>query len=398
LKVLYLHSCPHKGGSQTSLLNLITSFPAGSVEPLVCCPRGSAQKMFEAANIPVMTVEGIPTFCNERTAPFSGITFLKIYRAFFNKYKTSFLSAIDQFKPDIIHLNDCHLLAPLKLAKSQGQKVIVHARFTLSHSPAWAWKYQTATLRSLADKVIAIDKSVLRTLGDQPNAAIIYNPLASAAPLDFLNIKKKDIKGFSETNPMKIGFVSLFYLRKGVLDLLEAARILKERKDILFLFAGSNGRPASFHNSLLGKTCHFLGVAPDVEKIMNRFIAEWNLENVRLSGFVNDVPTLMESLDLLAFPSWLDSIPRSVYEAGLFAIPSVVSLENKVEDIVCDGHNGFIVPEKRPDILARIFVKLAENPKLLRAMGENAQIQFARQFSGEQSAQSVLNIYKEVMS
>lgn len=397
LKVLFLHSCPHKGGSQTSLRNLITSFPSGAVEPLVCCPPGSAQKSFESVGIPVNSVEGIPTFTNGRTVEMSGLKMWRLARSFSRGYRKTFLETLDSFNPDIVHLNDCNLLGPLKLAKAEGKKVVVHARFTLSESPRWAWSHQTKTLRGYADKIIAIDGSVLRTLGEQPKATVVYNPLAPGDLLPTGSKKNKRGDSFSAENPMIVGFVSLFYPYKGVFELLEAARALQARKDVRFLLAGANGRPPAFYSSFFGWACDLFGVAPDVEKRMRAIISEWKLDNVILSGFVEDVPSFMKSLDVLVFPSRLDAVPRSVYEAGLFGVPSIVAMEHKVEDIVRDGQNGFIIPERSSEALVRALLRLKEDRGSLARLGANAQKQFSEQFAGERSALEVLQVYREVL-
>lgn len=397
MKVLYLHACPNKGGSQTSLRNLISSFPQGTIEPLICCPAGSAYASFESADIPLKVVEGIPTFTNGRTIEMSGLNLWRLARAFSRGYQEAFLDALDSFAPNIVHLNDCNLLGPLKLAKSQGKRVIIHARFTLSESPGWAWRHQTKTLRRFADKIIAIDGSVLRTLGVQPNATVVYNPLAPKAELEIGEMRGPRTEPFSALNPMNVGFVSLFYPYKGVFELLEAARSLKERKDIVFNIAGGNGRPSSFYHSSFGKACDLLGVAPNVEKRMKSLISEWKLDNIKLSNFVNDVPSFMKSLDVLVFPSRLDAVPRSVYEAGLFGVPSVVAMEHRVEDIVRDGYNGLIIPERSAKKLVTALLRLKEDRKLLTILGANAQKQFTEQFAGERSAQETLRVYREVL-
>lgn len=398
MRVLYLEACPNKGGSQTSLRNLVTSFPPGEVDPLVCCPAGSAHGVFESADIPVRAVEGIPTFTNGRTVEMSGLGLWRLSRAFKRGYEEVFSGIIDTFKPDIVHLNDCNLLRPLKLAKSKGKKVVVHARFTLAETPRWAWRHQTGVLRRYADRVVAIDGSVLRTLGDQPNAIVVYNPLApGAAPVGTEEPATR--RGpYSGSNPMRVGFVSLFYPYKGVYELLEAARALKGREDVRFLLAGANGRPPSFYRSPFGRACDLLGVAPDVERRMRTLAARWNLDNVDFLGFVDDAHSFMKSLDVLVFPSRLDAVPRSVYEAGLFGVPSIVAMEHRVEDIVRDGSNGLIIPERNPKALAEGILRLKEDRDLLALLGENARKQFADQFSGERSARAVLQVYREVLA
>ena len=73
LKVLYLHACPTRGGSSTSLRNLIAAFLPGTVDPLVLCPEGSAQDLFRTSGIPAETLPRLPEFSNLRAKPMRGL-------------------------------------------------------------------------------------------------------------------------------------------------------------------------------------------------------------------------------------------------------------------------------------------------------------------------------------
>jgi len=400
MRVLYLHHCPNRGGSSTSLRNLIRSFPIGSVEPLICCPRGSAKILFESSQIPVIEIESMPTFDNPRAMPLKGLNLLRLFRAFKSEYKRTLLNTMESFKPDIVHFNECILLKPMQLAKSKGYRTVIHARITLSENPRWAWKYQTRKLGEFADRIIAIDQSVLRTLGEQTKATVVYNPVNNIQYSHSTNpeVNLNDVRPYSDDNPLRVGFVSLFYAFKGVFEILEVAKKLKNRKDICFIFAGSNGRPASFYSSPIGRLCHFCRLAPDIEKQMKRLIKKWSLGNVQILGFVEDVPQLMKTLDVLVFPSKLDAVPRSVFEAGYWGVPSIVSMEHKTEDIINDGRNGLIIPEGDTDALLEAILQFKKNPSLKKRLGSAAQKDFADKFNSKKSAERVLEIYRELIA
>ena len=387
LKVLYLHACPTRGGSSTSLRNLIAAFPPGTVDPLVLCPEGSAQDLFRTSGIPAETLPRLPEFSNLRAKPMRGLQSLRMLFHLRRGYEPPLRQALDRFRPHLVHLNDSTLLHPLGVVRSQGYRTVLHARSTLSETPRWAWTYQTDRMRREADSILAIDESVLRTLGDQPRARVVYNPVfTEPIPTSPEHVP-------SPEGALRVGFVSLFHDFKGVWELLEAARILRDRKDVTFLFAGGNGRPASFYRSPGGRLCDLLGLAPDTERRMKAFVAENRLTHVTIRGFVEDVPELLRTVDLLAFPSRLDAIPRSVFEAGALGIPSVVALVHRVDDIVRDGVNALVVPERDPQALAEAILRAAQNRPLLQALGQRAREQYREQFSARRSAEAVLRAY-----
>jgi glycosyltransferase involved in cell wall biosynthesis len=185
---------------------------------------------------------------------------------------------------------------------------------------------------------------------------------------------------------------------KGIWDLLSAAHLLKDRQDIQFHIYGGNSRSDAFLRSWVGTACSTLGLAQDIEGQARTFVARHGLEKtVNLLGNVTPDASLFRSSDILAFPSHLNGIGRSVFEAGVFGVPSVVAMRDPVQDIVEDGVTGLIVKPRNPVELANAIGRLADDAGLRRRLGENARRKYSVQFDPERIGKQMVSIYRNVL-
>lgn len=80
---------------------------------------------------------------------------------------------------------------------------------------------------------------------------------------------------------------------------------------------------------------------------------------------------LYRSADAFAFPTLVEGMPLVVLEAMACGLPVVVTA-NGPADIVRDGVDGFIIPERDADALCERLDRLYRQPDLCRQMGLNA--------------------------
>jgi glycosyltransferase involved in cell wall biosynthesis len=257
-------------------------------------------------------------------------------------------------------------------------------------------RVSAALARRYVDRVIAIDESVRRSLGGLPNVDVIYNPYPAPDPAG----READERGLTgATATVRVTYLTGLLAFKGIWDLLEAARLLRDRHDIEFLVAGENSRPDSFHRSLGGRLAHLFGFAPDVEGAVRAWVERHRLgTTVRLLGQVDRVEAVLRQSDILAFPSHLNGPGRAVFEAGVHGIPAIVALKDRVEDVVEDGVTGLIVPPRDPRRLADAILRLADDPALRRRLGSAARSRYAAQFEPAAAAARILEVYRELIS
>jgi len=66
-------------------------------------------------------------------------------------------------------------------------------------------------------------------------------------------------------------------------------------------------------------------------------------------------------------------------------------------EVVRDGENGFLVPAKDSDALAKAMRMLLENPVLRMRMGSRGREIVAREFSAGQISKETLAVYRELL-
>jgi glycosyltransferase involved in cell wall biosynthesis len=399
IKVLYVHHIgASKGGSTNSLKYLIQSFPEGAVEALIVSPPGPAAEELKKSGAQWRPTPGVSLYCSVPGAPLAGTRLLDLGRVLWQtRYYSDIERAISEFQPDLVHFNEFGMLhAARRVKRKFGLPTVMHARGPIEFPVKVLHDIAASLSNRYIDCFLAIDGSTKHSLRWTKRCEIVYNPIPKAL-LD----SSKSLTVKRRGTDTRVTFLSGLRPVKGVWDLAEAARILakKGRKDILFLIGGGDSRPASFHKSLKGRLVTKLGFAREVEAPLKAFIQANRLEStVQLLGYVDDIKTLLlERTDILAFPSHLNGPARSVFEAGIFGIPSIVTMRDKKEDVVEDGVTGLICPERNPQALAEAIEKLADDPDWCRTMGETAKEKYRMQFAPERAASKTLEIYHDLL-
>jgi glycosyltransferase involved in cell wall biosynthesis len=390
LRVLYVSHTGAAGGCNGSLRHLIANLPAGVVDAHVACPDGPASAAFAAAGATVHRIPGTAMLMSIHGVPMRGARLLDLLRtAWHSQYGWSMRRLIRDIRPDLVHLNERGMFQAACIADAEGLPVVLHSRSVTDRSARWISRFSSWWIRRYVDRVISIDQSVQYSQRGIADSVVIYNPLDVSA-----------VAGQDMPNPVD-GVVRVTYLTgllrfKGIWDLMEAARLLRDRSDIVFQVAGANSRPPAFHRSFVGRVSHRFGMAQDVEGPLRSFVRQHDLRQVRLLGHVDNLEGLLRETDILVFPSHLNGPGRSVFEAGARGIPSVVALEDRIEDIIEDGITGLIVRPHDPSHLCAAIARLADDPQLRARLGEGARAKYLPQFAPMQIGQQVFALYLDI--
>lgn len=399
IKVLYVHHEGTVGGSSNSLRFLIQSLDPMSVSPMVLSPPGSAFDAFAKAGIEVSSIAGVPSFAGTVSHALRGKRYLTLPREWTKiKAGQSLRTHIKSFQPDVVHLNESSLIQSAKIANSMGIPVVMHARSVHHYANPRINKLLASRIDKYVDMLLPIDGSVKQSIKGVHNSSIVYNPVAPVTSYDRISSDNSENSLADGTSSgVYITFLAGLRDSKGIWDLLEAATLLKDQ-DIILQIAGSNARPPEYYRSVRGRLAKAAGVLPDFESQMHAYIKENGLERmIDMLGHVQDINELFNKTDILVFPSHLNGPGRSVFEAGIRGIPSVLALRDKVEDIVEHGKTGLVVPQSDPRALAEAILKLSEDKALRESMGLNAQKKYRVIFDPDRIADQVYNIYRQVV-
>lgn len=161
----------------------------------------------------------------------------------------------------------------------------------------------------------------------------------------------------SSSYPKEINFFMLSRLlkSKGVIEYLEAAKVLKKRYP-------------SVQFSLLGKYETSMQDAVNKEYIES-FINEGIIKRY---DETSDVRPFYNNCSVYVLPSYREGTPRTVLEAMAMKRPIITTDTNGCRDTVEDGINGFLVPIMNVEALVDKMEKFILQPKLIESFGRES--------------------------
>jgi glycosyltransferase involved in cell wall biosynthesis len=257
--------------------------------------------------------------------------------------------------------------------RARGCSVVIHAHG--GNMQTWLTTPWRRTVLRLAlrpaHRVVAVwtaGLEALRAVLPDERVALIDNGVPMDAHLD----------PEPAHEPPRILYVGLLTPRKGVLDLLAASRLLRER--------------GVAHELLL------LGGTPDEGPAAEAEVRAGLDDAVRLLGTrpPEEMPAEFAAADIFCLPSWWEAMPLSVLEAMAAGLPVVATDVGDIRRAVADGDTGFVVPTQDPEKLAAALEPLLTDPELRRRMGAAGRARVAERFSVSVTAAQVSSLYADL--
>lgn len=172
-------------------------------------------------------------------------------------------------------------------------------------------------------------------------------------------------------------FVGRMLRPKGVLDIVEAARVLRQRGTRVRLFLVGTPDPLN------------------PESLTESDLVGWQAEGLlEWSGFRDDIAALWGQAHIALLPSYREGFPKSLLEAAACGRPMVASDVPGCRDIVLHGSTGLLVPLKNGVALADAIQTLVDDPALRRRMGANARTLVETEFSNRRIGDQMQALYR----
>jgi len=115
--------------------------------------------------------------------------------------------------------------------------------------------------------------------------------------------------------------------------------------------------------------------------------------NVRLLGRRSDVPDVLASLDVFAFPSLYEGLCLAVIEAQAAGVPVVATAVGGIKETVVDGETGLLVPARDPEALAAAIRWLLEHPTEAGRLADEARRRAVERYSLQRMIDETLALY-----
>lgn len=366
IPILYLHEHGEISGGENSLLILWERLDRSRFQPILAapCPSPFADR---ARSLGV----------DVRAMSFPRL------RGMMGLAGTNIILGIRRLVRDekvrIIHGNTprTNLLGSLAVLGT-GCRVVWHER-TL---PEAEWDVDR-WLRFLPDRIICNSAAVEERFRGEGKAVVILNgvPLDRFRPREGSAVLRGAL-GIG-TSDVLVGIVGNFTPVKGHDIFIHAASCLATRgRTIRFwivggeTFAGNQGRGAT-----LRALVNDLGLEKCVQFLDHR----------------DDMSAVMDALDILAVPSYMEACSRAILEAMAAGKPVVATNVGGNPELVKDSETGVLVAPRDADALAEAIMRLAEDPHLRRRMGAAARTRAESDFSAVRQVGQTQALYEDVL-
>ncbi len=210
----------------------------------------------------------------------------------------------------------------------------------------------------LADLIVANSESTKRSLLknapwlNPERIQVIYNGIN---PDKYQPENTRDLRNELNIPPDAplIGFVGQLDERKGLDNLLPAFKQLThEIPEAVLLMVGTGA----------------------LQQRIETFITQNRLErNIHLTGFRNDIPNMMRTIDLLVLPSWWEGFGIVIIEAMAAGKPVVTTNVSSMPEIVIHQETGLVVPVKDEQQLFQSMLEIVRNPEKSQKMGKRGK-------------------------
>jgi len=188
-------------------------------------------------------------------------------------------------------------------------------------------------------------------------------------------------------NAVIISYLGNLLESKGVLDIIEAAKIVLDKyPNVRFKFAGS-----------------WTIKEKETKKCTFKFMRENHLENkIEFIGRIlgNKKEKFLVDTDIFIFPTWYryEGHPIVIIEAMAAGCP-VVSTKNvgAIPETVISGETGILVEKKNPKVLAEAIIKLIEDPELRVKMGMAGRKRYEQYYTQEKNIGNMIKVFEKVL-
>lgn len=291
--------------------------------------------------------------------------------------------------PDIVHLHFCVIFSILPFAlRLGGARAIIateHISLPFCHRPLirdLLARWRNGLCVRLVDQVLAVSGWVRRRLVESDHVP----PDKVTVLMNGVDLSRfRRVLGGPRAMRERLGLpldrrlvtcVGQLIDWKGIHYLVDAADLLRDRTDVLFLIVGDGDRRAALDDQV-----RRLGLE----------------DRVRLLGKRDDVHDLLSASDLFVCPSvWDEALGYVILEAMAVGLPVVASRVGGIPEVVKDGENGLLVAPRDPAALAGAIAELIDDRDRRQTMGQTARRLIEESFSLELAIDSTVALYAEL--
>ncbi|MDC3416603.1 glycosyltransferase family 1 protein [Aquibacillus salsiterrae] len=237
----------------------------------------------------------------------------------------------------------------LKVAKNYGLTTIAHSHSTSSGKGVTAITKNILQypIRYTADYLFACSKSAGEWLygkgaSSKNNFYVLSNAIDAVKYIYDENIRLEKRKEFQIENKLVIGHVGRFSPPKNHTFLIDIFKTVHDKNENAVLLLVGDGE----QRSLIETKVNELGL----------------YDNVIFTGIREDIPELLQAIDIFLFPSIYEGLPVTLVEAQASGLPCVIS-DRITEEVAVTNSIRFISLEEKVEYWAETVLEISSSYK-----------------------------------
>ncbi len=137
----------------------------------------------------------------------------------------------------------------------------------------------------------------------------------------------------------------------------------------------------------------------ELKKNMIKLAEKINVSDyISFLGFRDDVPEILNILNIFVLPSLWEGLGRSLTEAMYSACPVVATAVEGVPELIIDGRTGYLVQPKDSVAIAQKINDLLIHPREARQMGKNARKKVMSDFDACVMIKKIDELYQNILN
>lgn len=364
VRLTHVISDSNIGGAGKYLLTYLANCDRNTFDVSIIVPTGSGLvSEIKALGFKVIETEGLA----EKSVSTAAI--IRLFKIFKKE------------KPDIVHTHAA--LSARIAARMAGVRSVVYTRHSVFPQKAYLTKgigkkISGAAARILSDRIIAVagaaKKNLTDTGIDEKKISVIYN---GVNPLEELShSRKSEIRKSFGIMPGErvVAIIARLELVKGHEYFIEAAEIVKKSGiSARFVIAGTGTRMEA----------------------LKTLVREKGLDDtVLFTGFLSNINELENIMDIQANASFgTEAASLSLLEGMSIGKPAVVSDFGGNPELIENGVNGFVVPQKNAEAMAEAIIKILSDDELASKMCSQAKEIFISRFTSKVMTENMERFY-----
>jgi len=260
-------------------------------------------------------------------------------------------------------------------ARIAGKK-IVRTRH-LSTPVRSGWNSRTL-YRTLADFVVTTCEAIIEPLSTQSGKPRhLFQSIATGVDPDKIQSDLEKTREFRQS----LGAVGTFivgtacFMRswKGIEEFLQAAALLRDRKDLTWVIIGG------------GQLERYRGLAKEMQ-----------LEGiVHFTGHLENPFSALAALDVFVLLSTKnEGVSQAILQAAFLKKPLIATPTGGLREVCLDQKTGLLVAPHSPREVADAIIRLKENSNLREKMGSEAHLLVSERFTFKQTIDGMERVYQ----